>query len=46
MSDNINIKTVNGVDVVQYQPKGVCCKMMNIRIKDNVILDVEFVGIY
>ena len=44
MSDNINIKTVNGVDVVQYQPKGVCCKMMNIRIKDNVILDVEFVG--
>ncbi|MBE7702451.1 MAG: TIGR03905 family TSCPD domain-containing protein [Cyanobacteria bacterium SIG28] len=43
MSD-INIKEVNGVDVVQYQPKGVCSKMMQILIKDNVIEDVEFVG--
>lgn len=44
MSDNIQIKEVNGVDVVQYQPTGVCCKMMQIRIKDDVIFDVEFVG--
>ena len=44
MSDNINIKQVNGVDFVQYQPKGVCCKMMNIRIKDDIIQDVEFIG--
>ena len=43
MSDVV-IKNVNGVDIVQYQPKGVCCKMMQIRIKDDVILDVEFVG--
>ena len=43
MSD-IVIKEMNGVDVVQYQPKGVCAKMMQFRIKDNIILDVEFVG--
>ena len=43
MSDVI-IKEINGVDIVQYQPKGVCSKMMQIRIKDNVIEDVEFVG--
>ncbi len=44
MSENIEIKEVNGVDVVNYQPKGVCCKLMQMRIKDNIILDVEFVG--
>lgn len=44
MSDNINIKKVNGTDVIQYLPQGVCCKMMNIRIKDDVIQDVEFIG--
>ena len=44
MSENINIKQVNGVDFVQYQPKGVCCKLMQMRIKDNIIQDVEFVG--
>ncbi len=38
------IKEVNGVDVVQYQPQGVCAKMMQFRIKDNIIQDVEFVG--
>ncbi len=38
------IKEVNGIDVVQYQPKGVCAKMMQFRIKDNIIQDVEFVG--
>ena len=43
MSDVI-IKEVNGVDIVQYQPKGVCAKMMQIMIKDNIIQDVEFVG--
>ena len=44
MSDNIEVKNINGIDVVQYQPKGVCCKMMQIRIKDDVVQDVEFVG--
>ena len=40
----IIIKESNGVDIVQYQPKGVCAKMMQFRIKDNIIQDVEFVG--
>ena len=34
------IKEVNGVDVVQYQPKGVCAKMMQFKIKDNIIMEV------
>ena len=38
------IKNINDVDIVQYQPKGVCSKMMQIRIKDEIIQDVEFVG--
>ena len=40
----VNIKHVDGVDIVQYQPQGVCAKMMQFRVKDNIILDVEFVG--
>ena len=40
----VEIKEINGVDVVQYKPKGVCAKMMQFRIKDNIIQDVEFVG--
>lgn len=43
MSD-VNIKTIDGMDIVQYQPKGVCAKMMQFRIKDDIIQDVEFVG--
>lgn len=43
MSDVI-INEVNGVDIVQYKPVGVCSKMMQIRIKDNIIQDVEFIG--
>ena len=42
--DNISIKEENGIDIVQYQPKGVCAKMMNFRIKDNMLLDAEFIG--
>ncbi len=44
MNEDIQIKDVNGVDVVQYKPKGVCCKLMQMRIKDDIIQDVEFVG--
>lgn len=40
----VTINEVNGVDVVQYQPKGVCSKMMQFRIKDDIIQGVEFVG--
>lgn len=44
MSENIEIKNVNGVDVCQYQPKGVCSKLMQFRVKDDIIQDIEFVG--
>jgi uncharacterized protein (TIGR03905 family) len=30
--------------VIQFQPTGVCCQMMQIAIKDNVILDSQFYG--
>ena len=43
MSDVV-IKEIDGIDVVQYQPKGVCAKMMQFRIKDGILLDAEFVG--
>ena len=42
--NEVIIKEVDGFDIVQYQPKGVCSKMMQIRIKDEIIHDVEFVG--
>lgn len=41
---DVSVKNVDGIDVVQYQPKGVCSKLMQLRIKDNIILDVDFVG--
>ena len=44
MSDNIEIREINGIDEVRFQPQGVCSKLMNIRIQDNKILDMETVG--
>lgn len=44
MSDNIEIKEIDGVDEVRFQPKGVCSKLMNLKIKDNKILFMETVG--
>jgi len=44
MSDNIEIREVDGVDEVRFMPQGVCSKLMNIRIKDNKILEMETVG--
>lgn len=40
----VEIHNIDGVDVVKYLPQGVCSKLMQIRIKDNIILDAEFVG--
>ena len=40
----IEIKNIDGIDVVRYQPVGVCSKLMQIRIKDNIIVDLETVG--
>lgn len=44
MSDNIEIKNVNGIDEVRFQPSGVCSKLMVLQIKDNKILNMETVG--
>ena len=40
----IDIKNENGVDILQIIPQGVCSRLMQLKIKDNVILDAEFVG--
>lgn len=40
----VEIQTVDGTDIVRYVPEGVCSKLMQIRVKDNIILDAEFVG--
>ena len=45
MNEDIQIKPVDGgADLVQYKPSGVCCKLMQMRIKDDIIEDVEFFG--
>ena len=44
MSDNIKIDEENGIYIIQYQPTGVCCRYMHIRIKDDIILEADFVG--
>ncbi len=31
-------------EVIQFQPSGVCCQMMQVAIKDGIILDAEFYG--
>ena len=44
MSD-IQIETdASGADLVQYEPQGVCSKLFRLKIKDNTILDAEFIG--
>lgn len=43
MSD-IEIQEVNGIDEVRYLPQGVCSKLFLIKIKDDVILEMEAVG--
>ncbi len=40
----INLKSENGIDILQIAPQNVCSKLMQLKIKDNVILDAEFVG--
>lgn len=44
MSDNIEIKTVDGIDEIKFQPVGVCSKLMLLKIKDNRIIEMETIG--
>ena len=43
MSD-ISIVSENGADIVKYMPQGVCSKFMQLRIKSDIIEDVEILG--
>ena len=40
----LSIKKEDGFDIVQFQPECVCAKMMQIRIKDDIVHSAEFVG--
>ena len=40
----INVKSENGIDILQIAPQNVCSKLMQLKIKDGRILDAEFVG--
>lgn len=31
-------------EVIQYQPQGTCCKLMQIAVDDNKICEVQFFG--
>ncbi len=44
MSENIEIKEIDGVDVVRFQPKGVCSRLMSLKVKDGKVLEMETVG--
>ena len=44
MNENIEIKEIDGVDIVRFQPQGVCSKLMSLKVKDGVILELETVG--
>jgi uncharacterized protein (TIGR03905 family) len=34
----------DNVEVIQYQPVGVCCQAMQVALKDNKIVDAQFFG--
>ena len=44
MNENFEIREINGIDEVRFLPQGVCSKLMNLKIKNNVIIDMETVG--
>ena len=31
-------------EILQYQPQGVCCQMMQVAVEDNKIIDAAFFG--
>ena len=40
----VSINNIDGYDIIQYQPQGVCAKMMQIKVKDDIVHSAEFVG--
>lgn len=41
---NIEIKNMDGVDFVRFLPQGVCSKLFEIKIKDDIIVEMDVVG--
>ena len=41
---NIEVRSENGIDLLQIIPQGVCSKLMQVKIKDDTIIDAEFIG--
>ena len=35
MSEDIEIREIDGVDEVRFQPSGVCSKLFSLKVKDN-----------
>ena len=35
---------MNNEEIIQYQTKGTCCQMMQVKVEDNKIIDVDFYG--
>ena len=31
-------------EIIQYRTRGTCCKIINLKLKDGVVLDSEFLG--
>lgn len=44
MSENIEIKEIDGIDIVRFQPTGVCSKLVSLKIKNDKIIEMETVG--
>lgn len=44
MSTSFEIKSIDGTDVITFQPKGVCSKLMQVKIKNDKIVDMETIG--
>ena len=40
----IKVESENGVDLLKIIPQGVCSKFMQLKVKDDIVLDAEFVG--
>lgn len=36
--------TETKTEIIKYEPKGICCKLMQVELRDNIIQNVEFFG--
>lgn len=36
--------TETKTEIIKYEPKGTCCKLMQVELRDNIIQNVEFFG--